>query len=324
MIISKQGNKYEDQKGNIITDNTILEYIKKLVIPPNYKNTVIFYDAKKTPKILYQGYDSKNRLQRIYSQEWNKNAARRKYCELLNFAEQIENIKKATSRGLAIKEHTKEKMISMIIRLVLVCYFRIGNTRYQELYGSFGAINILKKHVVFVKDEKNKEYVHISFSGKKGVTNTCDVYDPPLIEELKKLLKIREKEQSVFLWNDGGVLTPISAIEVNAWLKEFDPVLTSKNFRTYESNTALIMILRNHKGPDMLTPTVRKKIIIGAVEAISKKLNNTPNILKKNYTQSGLINMFIKEPSKFMDYFENDKTPRVALVDYLKDYCRDN
>ena len=93
MIISKQGNKFEDKKGNVITDTNILEYINKLVIPPNYKNTVIFYDPKTTPKILYQGYDKKNRLQRIYSQEWNKTAAyiqrwkKRKsfveYCEKL-------------------------------------------------------------------------------------------------------------------------------------------------------------------------------------------------------------------------------------------------
>ena len=323
MIISKQGNKFEDKKGNVITDTNILEYINKLVIPPNYKNTVIFYDPKTTPKILYQGYDKKNRLQRIYSQEWNKTAARRKYCELLNFAKQKNNIINATTKGLQVTEHTKDKMISMIIRLVLVCYFRIGNTRYQELYGSFGAINILKKHVVFIKD-KGKEYVHISFNGKKGVINTCDVFDPLLISELKKLLKIRESEQSVFLWNDGGVLTPISAIEVNQWLKEFDPVLTSKNFRTFESNTSLIILLRNFKGPDQLSQIARKKIIKRALEEISKKLNNTPNILRKNYTQAGLIDMFNKEPYKYMDYFENNKTPENALVDYLIDFCKEN
>ena len=39
---------------------------------------------------------------------------------------------------------TKNKMISIIIRLVMVCYFRIGNKKYQELYDSFGAMNILK------------------------------------------------------------------------------------------------------------------------------------------------------------------------------------
>ena len=221
------------------------------------------------------------------------------------------------------QEHTKNKMISMIIRLVLVCYFRIGNSKYQELYGSFGAINILKRHVVFVKD-KGKEYVHISFNGKKGVVNTCDVFDSILINELKKLLKMRENDQSVFLWNDNSVLTPISAIEVNQWLKEFDPILTSKNFRTYESNTALIGALRNYEGPDQLTPSVRKKILNGALEAISKRLNNTTNILKKNYTQAGLIHMFTKEPSKYMDYFENKKTPRDALVGYLKDFCKEN
>ena len=169
ITISKNGDNYEDQKGVPVKDRKILAYIRTLVIPPNYKNVIIFYDPVKTPKILYQGYDTKNRLQRIYSAEWNEKAARRKYCELLNFAEQIENIKKEAKKGIAIKEHTKEKMISMIILLVLVCYFRIGNSRYQELYGSFGAINILKKHVVFLKDSKNKEaLIHLVTSNKEN------------------------------------------------------------------------------------------------------------------------------------------------------------
>ena len=115
MIISKQGNKYEDQKGRAIIDKTILSYVKKLVIPPNYKNTIIFYDPNKTPKILYQGYDTKNRLQRIYSAEWNKTAAHRKFCEIINFAEQIQNITNATRNGIMTTGNTKSKIISIII-----------------------------------------------------------------------------------------------------------------------------------------------------------------------------------------------------------------
>ena len=324
MIISKQGsNTYTDTKTRKeITDKKILDYITKLVIPPNYKDVIIFYNPTNTPKILYQGNDTKNRLQRIYSAEWNSQASRRKFCELLNFAEQIEKITEKTRKEILSKTNTKNKIISMIIRLVMVCYFRIGNKRYQELYGSFGAINILKRHIVFIKDKKNKEYVHISFKGKKGVTNTCDVYDNLLIAELKNNLRDKEDDESVFLWDNMGEQTPVSAIEVNMWLKEFDPILTSKNFRTYESNIMLIILLRINKSPNLLSISARKKIILDALNIISAKLNNTANILKKNYTQSGLISMYINEPTEFMRYFENEKTPREAFIFYLIDYCK--
>ena len=81
MIIFRKGDKkpytFVDYKNNEVKDPEVLEYIKKLVIPPNYKEVKIFYEKKGQPKILYQGFDSKRRLQRIYSESWNKVAMRK-------------------------------------------------------------------------------------------------------------------------------------------------------------------------------------------------------------------------------------------------------
>jgi DNA topoisomerase-1 len=192
--------KYVDSKNNTITDKEVLDYTSKLVIPPNYKDVKIFYVRTGQPKILYQGNDSKNRLQRIYSPEWTKKAARKKFCELLNFAEQIQSITSKVKEQMVVNTHTKNKMIALIMRIVMVCYFRIGNKKYQELYGSFGAMNIFKNHVKFKKDSTGKEFMFISFSGKKAVLNTCSIYDRELIVEVKKLIKFREDGEIIFQW----------------------------------------------------------------------------------------------------------------------------
>jgi DNA topoisomerase-1 len=331
MIIFRKGDKgnysYVDSKNNKITDKEILEYIKNLVIPPNYKNTKIFYQKNGQPKILYQGYDTKDRLQRIYSAEWNVKAAKRKFCELLNFANQIKKIVSSVKEQMAIDAHTKNKMIAMIIRIVMVCYFRIGNKRYQELYGSFGAMNIQKRHVKFSKNKnkkqnKDKEHMNITFSGKKGVMNSCDIYDPLLIQEMKKLLQFREDNEMIFQWNDSGVKIPVRAIDVNHWLNNFDRTITSKMFRTYDANIFLIIFLRAQIPPDTLTINKRKKIVVSAMKEISKTIHNTPAILKKNYTASGIINLYINEPMKFKRYFMSEDTPRQAFIKYLRDYCK--
>ena len=315
--------KYLDGKNKDITNQEILDYIRKLVIPPNYDDVKIFYQKQGQPKILYQGYDSKKRLQRIYSEAWRKKAVRKKFCELLNFAEQIQKISAAVKEQMMDEKHSKKKMIAMIIRIVMVCYFRIGNKKYQELYGSFGAMNIQKRHVQLKKDKNDIEYMYISFSGKKGVLNTCYINDRQLISEMKKLLKFREEDEMVFQWLDHGVKVPIKAIEINSWLKEFDPVITSKDFRTYDANILLIIFLRAQRDPSKFTQTQRQKIIVAAMKQISENIHNTPAILKKNYTAGGIVDMYIKEPIKFNRYFANDKTSRQAFIEYLRDYCKD-
>ena len=327
MIILRKGEKgsykYVDSKNKEIEGAEMLEYIKKLVIPPNYHEVKIFYQKQGQPKILYQGFDTKKRLQRIYSAAWKKKAVRKKFCELLNFAEQIQKISAAVKEQMMSEKLTKKKMIAMIMRIVMVCYFRIGNKRYQELYGSFGAMNVQKKHIKFKKDAGGTEYMFISFSGKKGVLNICDITDRQLIGEVKKLLTFRDDDEMVFQWLDHGVNIPVRAIEINFWLKEFDPVITSKDFRTYDANIFLIIFLRAQRDPMKLTHTQRKKIIVDAMKQISEKIHNTPSILKKNYTAGGIVDMYLSEPTRFNRYFTNDKTPRQAFVSYLRDYCKD-
>lgn len=327
MIIIRTGEKnaytYKDLQGKDIVDKSLLEYIQSLVIPPNYRDVRIFYEKTRIPKILYQGYDSKNRLQRIYSREWTKKSARVKLCQLLNFAEQISNISRAVKEQMKVKEHTRDKMIVLIIRLVMVCYFRIGNKKYQELYGSFGAMNIKKQHVKLKKNTDGREYFYIEFSGKKGVLNTCHVYDVELIRELKSILKYREDDDFVFLWNKDGVNVPVRAIDINFWLKTFDKVITSKDFRTYDANIFLIIFLRKQKPPSKLKPLQRKKIVVNAMKEISKKIHNTPAVLKKNYTDSGIIQMYMDDVYKFEKYFLSENSPKQAFVSYLRDHCRD-
>lgn len=312
-----------DTKNKEVLDVDVLGYIKKLVIPPNYYDVKIFYQKHGQPKILYQGLDSKKRLQRIYSEGWKKTAVRRKFCELLNFAEQIQKISSTVKEQMMSENLTKNKMIAMIIRIVMVCYFRIGNKKYQELYGSFGAMNVQKKHIHFKKDAEGTEYMFMSFSGKKGVLNTCNIVDRQLIGEVKKLIKFRENNEMVFQWQDHGVNIPVKATDINLWLNTFDPVITSKDFRTYDANIFLIIFLRSQRNPLKLTDSQRKKIIVAAMKQISDMIHNTPAILKKNYTAGGIVNLYLNDQSKFNMYFINDKTPRQAFIGYLRDYCKD-
>ncbi len=308
MRIVQRGDKYFIRDREV--DAKTMQYIKSLVIPPNYKNVVVFFT--KNPKILYQGYDSKGRLQQKYSAAWVKKATKKKFCALLDLATKFEQIKKVSRIQMMDELHTKNKMIAIIIRIVMICYFRIGNRKYQELYGSFGAMNIQKKHITLGKT------MTISFTGKKKVFNTCEVCDPVLISEIKKIMAMRADDEMMFQWVDRGVKIPVRAIDINIWLRQFGDI-TSKAFRTYDANILLIIYLNSIPLPS--TVAQRKKVVVSALKEVSAKIHNTPAVLRKNYTQTGIIDMYINKPRTYAKWFSK-RDPRAAFVGYLRNYCK--
>ena len=302
---------YTDSKGAVINDASILDYIKKLTIPPNYHNVQIFYNPQNTPKISYQGYDSKERLQRIYSEKWSSSRKKQKFCELLHFCDQFEKMIK-TIDALLVAPLSKEKCIAMILKLIMICYFRIGNRKYKELYGSFGAMTVLKDHVQY-KDGG----VFISFPGKKGVINTCTIHDKVMISEIKMFMS-NGSGRELFTYPKEGNLVPLKAIDINKWLAKFDSLITSKDFRTYNAN---ILLLEELKKYDPSGKVGRKKHLLLALEYAANMLHNTPNILKKEYAELNIIEEFLLRPSSFEEKFPKGEDTRLSFARLLRTIC---
>jgi len=307
------GKGYIDEKGAAVKDPVILEYLKKLVIPPNYRDVQIFYDPLTQPKILYQGYDSKNRLQRIYSPKWAALRKEKKFCDLIQFCQQFSRMIQTIDELVASPDITKAKCIAMVLKLIMLCYFRIGNRKYKELYGSFGAMTILKKHISWTPAGE----VYISFPGKKGVVNTCSLADAKYIAALRTFMAAPGEE--LFTYPKDGKLTPLKAIDVNKWLAKFDSLITSKDFRTYDANILLITELKKYSGTSAIN--ARKKHAIRSIAAVSEKLHNTPAILKKEYANIGIISMFVENAQHFEQTFTNESTPHEGFYRHLTTIC---
>ncbi len=307
----------KDKSGKTVTDKKILDYIKLLVIPPAYKNVKIF--VENSPKILYEGFDDKGRKQQIYSCSWVKKAKRKKFQSLLKFGKMLPNIYLSINKHIRSPELNKDKIISIILRIISVCYFRIGNLKYQKLYGSFGVSNIQKKHVKI-----GTKTVDIKFIGKKGVLNECVVSDDILVQEIKKIHASKGGPTDyMFTYNEAGEKKMITAIDVNNWLKAHDPSFTTKMFRTFDTNVLLIDYLkRHHEGklpnPSELKVSHRKQNIVNAMKEISNCVNNTPAICKKSYANGDLIEMYIQHPKKFEKEILTDASSRLIFINFLK------
>lgn len=312
---NKSKFKIVDKNDKIITDKKILDYIDKLVIPPAYKDVTIFYD--KSPKILFEGFDDKGRKQQIYSQDHKQKSMKKKFCNLLNFGSVIPQIESDITKYMKNKKYDKNKIISLIIKIVIICGFRIGNLKYQKLYNSFGISVILKKHIKII----NKK-MHISFIGKKGVLNECVIEDLDLINELSKLISNKKSDDYVFKYELNGEFNIIKAIEINNWLKVYHENITSKLFRTFDTNILFIEYTRTHAtDPEKLSENARKKIANNALKIISKQINNTPNICKKEYLFIDLLNLFLENPKLYKKHFYGCKCSRKCFIGFLEEKC---
>lgn len=307
--------KIIDKNESIVTDKEVLEYIKNLVIPPAYKDVKIFYELK--PKILFEGFDDKGRKQQIYSQEHKIKASKKKFCNVLEFGRVLPKIEQDINKHLKNKKYTKDKIIALIIKIVMICGFRIGNLKYQKLYNSFGISNILKKHITAKPNKMN-----ISFIGKKGVLNECVVKDAGLIGEINNLINNKSPKDYVFYYIENGETFLISALDINNWLKSYHPNITSKMFRTFDTNILFIEFMRKHAiNPTDLSDGQRKKVSIESLKVISGQINNTPTICKKEYLHIDLLTLFLEHPAKFKKYFYGCLDARACFLNYLDKIC---
>jgi DNA topoisomerase-1 len=298
----------KDVDGNIVRTPQTLQYIKSLVIPPAYTNVKIY--NKNNPKILFEGYDSKNRKQQIYSKQWKLKTEKQKFKKLLEFGRNLSEIRRDVDKWIKSTKVTKNKIISVIIKIISACYFRIGNAKYQKLYGSFGISTILKRHLKMVKTG-----MQINFIGKKGIKNSCLITDSIVINEMLQLSKDKLPGDKIFTFVENKKVHEIKATEINDWLRQYGGA-TSKMFRTFDTNALLIQYFREN--PVENTPAKRKKNMIAALKHVSELVHNTPSVCKKEYAHVKLIDAYLNHPRQYNLLFNNKLPAEQAFTNFLE------
>jgi DNA topoisomerase-1 len=313
--------KYTTKQGKAVDAKTV-KYIEGLVIPPAYRDVQIFVEP--APKILYTGFDDKDRPQSIYSPAWARKARSKKLCSLVQFAKKYPTMIADMKSQIQATRPTKNRVISVILRIISLCYFRIGNVKYEKLYKSHGISTITPKHIKFIK-LKGKPAAHIQFIGKKAVHNECFVVDPDTLGALRGLVQSsRGGDSHLFVYKDmsSNEWKHITHLDVNNWLKKYDPIFTSKLFRTLDTNVLIIKDL-SKKPPNELKESARKKNIREVLKVVSGKVHNTPAICKKDYSDPNILEIYVSKPRAFTKHFVTPKSDsRILFINYMKSRCR--
>jgi len=255
-----RNNKVYTIDGKHVTSKNIIEQIKKIYVPPAYKQVV--YHLEKD--LLAVGTDKKGRKQYIYSQKHkdSRHSKRSKIVSKVNKC--ISKILTKITRDLSSSSNIEERECAAIVMLILLCNFRIGTESYAKEYKHYGITTLQPKHLKFTPTK-----LHISFIGKKGIQNTSSIENRKLIKFIKNLYKQNKK--------DGRIFTVTSSI-VNDYLSQF--VITCKELRTWNANKIYIELFLKHYKQH------KPKEII---KVVAQQLHNTPTVCKNSYLIKGIL-----------------------------------
>lgn len=335
---------YLNKSGKNISNQNILNYVKKWRIPPAYPEVKIYLNVndEKDDCFYASGKDVKGRTQQLYTKYHNEVREKTKYCKILEVGKYYNKIYSKLNKDLIKKRITKEKLISIIILLMIECQFRPGHEKYREKYGSIGLSTLQKKHIVnkttantnvfknsYIKeyDEKKyklliknleKGYLYIRFIGKKGVCNECFFKNKSVIQELLKLTSKKKNVDDIFVYKS----IKVKPEDINNYLREFGGI-TAKNIRTWDANLEFVKKSRELNEPIADKITHRKKQLKHIVEQVAEKLHHSVAICKKSYLDSSLFEMFVDKPDKFTKMFLNKKhLCDKVLIKYFEKKCK--
>ena len=103
---SRRRFRYEDSRGNRITDDDKLRRIEELVIPPAWRD--VWISPRPNAKLQATGVDAAGRRQYLYHPDYRARQEQAKYDKLVRFAEHLPDIRKAMSKDLEGEEFTPE------------------------------------------------------------------------------------------------------------------------------------------------------------------------------------------------------------------------
>lgn len=281
--IKGKGYVYFNSKNHPVTDEKTLDRIKKLAIPPAWKN--VWIAERANAHLQATGIDKAGRKQYRYHPDWCKSRNENKYYRLLEFGKQLPLFRKNIARDLRRKELDERKVLAISVNMMQKTLIRVGNETYKQLYGSYGLTTLRDKHVKI-----NGNNLKLSFRGKKGIYHEISLNDKNLARLVKKCRDIPGQELFQY-YTDQGDRKSIDSGKINSYIKEITCCdFTAKDFRTWSGTLETLKQLSVYNYPENIT--LRKKAVIAALDTVAAMLGNTRAICKKSYVFPDLLEAY--------------------------------
>lgn len=276
---------YFNTDGKRITDESTIDRINKLVIPPAYKNVWICPYAN--GHIQATAYDARGRKQYRYHPLWTKMSQGEKFTHIMDFAKHLPKIRSKVRQDLDKPGMPREKVLATVVWLLENTLIRVGNEEYEEENNSYGLTTLKNKHAKVGSDT-----VIFQFKGKSGVFHKISLKNKKVAKIIRRCKEIPGQDLFQY-FDDNGQLQNIDSYDVNEYLREITGEdITAKNFRTW-GGTVLAAIHLNKMGL-ATEENLIKQNIVDAVKEVASFLRNRPATCRKYYIHPGILESYSK------------------------------
>jgi DNA topoisomerase-1 len=299
---------YVDPAGRRITDEATLSRIRKLAVPPAYRDVWICRDAR--GHMQATGIDARGRKQYRYHERWRSVRDAHKFERMMAFGKALPRIHRRISRDLKVPGLPREKVVATVVRLLEATLIRVGNDEYARTNKSYGLTTMRNKHVV-VKGST----VRFTFRGKHGIKHDVAVEDPRIAKILKQCVELPGQELFGYV-DENGTLHDVSSSDVNDYLKNVaGEAFTAKDFRTWHATSSALAALA---GRTFRTASESKALLKTALEAVAGRLGNTVTMCRKCYVNPVVVDAFLAGELREVSLSRN-RDERVRLLQILTD-----
>jgi DNA topoisomerase I len=309
--IRRRGSKgrgffYTDPAGKKVTDETTLERIKSLVIPPAWSHVRISPAA--TSAIQAIGMDTTGRIQYLYHTKFSERQQRKKYEKIVRFGEHLPRFRAVTNEHISLDGFPREKVLAVMMRLINSLYIRIGTEKSAHHYRTYGITTLQNKHL----EIKRGGQLVFDFVGKSHIKHRKVLVDEELASLMKDLKQLGAARKLFHYLDENGKPRAIKPGDINSYIKQAtSPEFSSKDFRTWGGTllaaTALADIGKANDEREL------KRNIVKAVKSVAEQLGNTPTVCRGSYIHPTVLKAY--ESGVTLDEFRPKSTRRIRRVE---------
>jgi DNA topoisomerase IB len=296
-----KGFGLRDADGRPVDDLETIERIRKLAIPPAWRDVWICADAN--GHIQATGFDARNRLQYRYHDEWRRQRDEAKFEEMIEFSQVMPLLRTRVRGDISKKGLSRERVLACAVRLLDQGFIRVGGEAYATENGTHGLATLRRDHVELEFPDK----LHFDFIAKSNKARNITLRDRSAFSVLAELQDEDPAGKRLLSYRDGDWWVDIRADDVNEYIKVISGGdFTAKDFRTLNA-TVLASIFLAVQGEVPESETRRKRVITTVLKSVSEMLGNTPAVCRASYI----------DPRLWERYAEGKTIPDVTEADAL-------
>jgi DNA topoisomerase-1 len=276
--------RYEDARGNRITDEEKLERISSLVIPPAW--TDVWISPSANAKLQATGVDAAGRQQYLYHPDFRAQREQTKFNRLIQFAERLPDLRAAMAEHMDHDSLDRLRVSALATRLINRGWFRVGSERYARDSNTYGITTLQKRHV-HVRGHR----IAFDFRAKHRAVVRTTLVDEELAEAVRELLAVPGGRRVFrYEWEEG--LSNLTGARLNDYVREYlGDAFTAKDFRTW-GGTLIAAIELAERGPAE-TEAEAKRILPAVMRTVGKELGNTPAVARSSYVSPAVIDQYL-------------------------------